>query len=93
MKSKFMNIDKKQIIGGIALTVLILFMVAINLMTRSTFSVNEEDKYMYLSDIPYVSEKTSVGWGSLTVDRNLDANANDGLITLIIDGKKKSFLK
>ncbi|MDE5630845.1 MAG: NPCBM/NEW2 domain-containing protein, partial [Bacilli bacterium] len=93
MKSKFMDIDKKQIIGGFAIVVLILFMVAINLLTRSTFSVEEEVKYTYLSDIEYVSEQSSVGWGSVTLDKNLDSKYNDGLITLIIDGKKRSFLK
>lgn len=85
MKSKLKNIDKKQILGGIALFVLILFLVSINLLTRSTFSVDEPEKYIYLSDIPYVADQSSVGWGSITTDTNPDG----GVITLIINGEKK----
>ena len=89
MKSIFKSIDKKQIIGGALLLVLILFMVAINLLSRSTFSVDEEKKFIYLSDINYVKEQSSVGWGSI----RMDANPDGGVISLIVDGQKKQFLK
>ncbi len=49
--------------------------------------------YVYLSDVPYISEQSGVGWGTITLDSNLDANANNGLIALNVDGKKKLFLK
>ena len=52
-----------------------------------------EDMYKYLSDIEYVKDKSSVEWGSITLDSNLETTYNDGLITLIVDGKKKRFLK
>jgi len=52
-----------------------------------------EKEFIYLSDIPYIKEQSSVGWGSITLDANLDAKVNNGLITLIINGNQKQFLK
>ena len=68
--------------------------------TRQTFestyyeytSYNKE-QFRYLSDIDYIEDKTSVGWGSVTLDQNLDTNVNNGLISLIVEGKKKAFFK
>lgn len=49
---------------------------------------NEECRY--LSDIPY--ESATVGWGSVTIDQNLDTKYNNGLITLLMeDGTQRSF--
>lgn len=56
-------------------------------------SSNNPKMYQYLSDIPYDTEKSSVGWGSITLDQNLDANVNNGLITLNIEGNPTQFLK
>ena len=51
-----------------------------------------DEECRYLSDIPYQSAK--VGWGSVTLDQNLDTKYNNGLITLIMeDGTQKSFRK
>ncbi|MCI8575147.1 MAG: hypothetical protein HFI09_01625 [Bacilli bacterium] len=49
--------------------------------------------FVYLSDIPYEKDKSSVGWGSITLDANLESSYNNGLITLIVNGKAKKFLK
>ncbi len=59
------------------------------------FSSDREVKkdYVYLSDIPYVKNQTSVGWGSLTLDKNLETKYNNGLISLIVNGKQELFLK
>ncbi len=51
------------------------------------------EQYRYLSDIDYIKEQSSVGWGAITLDQNLDTSVNNGLISLIVDGKKKSFFK
>ena len=51
------------------------------------------EKYRYLSDIEYIKDQSSVGWGSITLDQNLDSKVNNGLISLVIEGKKKSFFK
>lgn len=56
-------------------------------------SEREESKYIYLSDISYIKEQSNVGWGSITLDRNLESKYNNGLITLIVDGQKKQFFK
>ncbi len=52
-----------------------------------------EDMCKYLSDIDYIKDKSSVEWGSITLDSNLETQHNNGLITLMIDGKKTHFLK
>jgi len=51
------------------------------------------EKYRYLSDIEYIKDKTSVGWGNILFDKNINTNINNGLITVNIDGEKKSFMK
>lgn len=51
------------------------------------------DMYRYLSDIEYIKEQSSVGWGSIQLDQNINTSINNGLITVIIDGKKTSFMK
>ena len=53
----------------------------------------EEKKYCYLSDIPYVKELSNVAWGSITLDQNLETKYNNGLITLIVNGEQRKFLK
>ena len=53
---------------------------------------SEEDKFCYLSDIKY-GTGSSVGWGSITYDKNLDSSKNNGKITLLVDGQKKQFFK
>ncbi len=53
---------------------------------------NEDEKLCYLSDIPYRSD-SSVGWGSITYDKNLDSSKNSGMISLMVDGQKKQFFK
>ncbi len=47
----------------------------------------------YLSDIEYDRAKSSVGWGSITLDSNLETQYNHGLITLLLNGEKTYFLK
>lgn len=56
-------------------------------------SLPEEKEFVYLSDIPYIKEQSSVGWGSITLDANLETRYNNGLIALIVDGQNKLFLK
>ena len=51
------------------------------------------EQFCYLSDIPYNKEQSSVGWGNITLDQNLDTKYNQGLITLIVNGTPKKFLK
>ena len=52
-----------------------------------------QDMCKYLSDIEYVKDQSSVEWGSITLDSNLENQYNNGLITLIVEGKKTHFLK
>ena len=52
-----------------------------------------DKKMVYLSDIPYIKELSSVGWGNITLDQNLEAKYNNGLIALIVNGQQKIFLK
>ena len=64
---------------------------ASNELPEEQLKRDKQANYCYLSDIEYVKDKSSVGWGSITLDKNIDTNKNNGLITLIVDGKKKSF--
>ncbi len=54
-------------------------------------SVNDKD-FVYLSDIPYEKELSGVGWGTIKLDQSYESD-NNGLISLIVDGEKKTFLK
>ncbi len=56
-------------------------------------SSSSDDMCKYLSDIEYMKDKSSVQWGSITLDSNLETQYNNGLITLIVEGKKTHFLK
>ncbi len=58
-------------------------------------SENDESEcmYKYLSDIEYIKDQSSVQWGSITLDGNLETQYNGGLITLLVNGKKTPFLK
>jgi len=51
------------------------------------------ENFRYLSDIPYIKDQSSVGWGNITLDANLDASKNNGLIALIVNNQPKLFLK
>lgn len=53
---------------------------------------NQNEEFCYVSDIPYRSD-SSVGWGSITLDANLDTSVNNGMIALMVDGEKKQFFK
>lgn len=70
---------------------LLFMMFLLNDASCISFAKEEKD-HCYLSDIKYMSG-SSVGWGSITLDKNLDSNTNGGLITLLVDGQKKKFLK
>ncbi len=52
-----------------------------------------DDMCIYLSDIEYDKKQSSVEWGSITIDSNLETQYNNGLISLMVDGKKTTFLK
>lgn len=47
----------------------------------------------YLSDMNYIKEQTSVGYGSVTLDSNLDPKSNNGLLSLLVDGENRTFIK
>jgi len=51
------------------------------------------EKFRYLSDIDYIKEQSKVAWGSILLDKVAEEQYNNGLITLIVDGKKTSFIK
>ena len=74
-----------------------LLLVAFLLPQCTNKSLATEQKtgkdYCYLSDIPYIANQSSVGCGSITLDKNLDSKYNQGLITLIVNGQQKKFLK
>ena len=56
-------------------------------------NIVSNDMCIYLSDIDYIKEQSSAGWGSITLDSNLETKYNHGLITLLIDDVKTYFLK
>ncbi len=60
--------------------------------TRNNEAISDK-AYTYLSDINYVKDQSSVGWGNITLDKNLDTKYNSGLITLNVDGQQRQFLK
>ncbi len=84
-------IDNIVIVIGLLFTMLIIFLIVSEINTKTSFSDTIEEKdYTYLSDIPYIKEQSSVGWGNITIDQTVE-NAN--MISLIINGQRKYFLK
>ena len=71
----------------------LLFMIFL-LQDKKVFAVEQDgnEQFCYVSDIPYRSD-SSVGWGSITLDKNLEASVNNGMIALMIDGEQKLFFK
>ena len=59
----------------------------------SSYNASNESDFLYLSDVPYIKDQSSVGYGSITLDGNINTGYNNGLITLNIDGVKTSFIK
>ncbi|MCM1052947.1 MAG: NPCBM/NEW2 domain-containing protein [Ruminococcus sp.] len=72
---------------------LIMLGLEANYKSYSIIASNEVKEFVYLSDIPYIKEQSNVGWGSITLDQNLETNYNNGIIALIVNGKSKNFLK
>lgn len=91
-KGETSNILKVIICLALLLTVFLPIKEFIIKESNEVLAYTKEE-CRYLSDIPYISEQSSVGWGSITLDRNLDTKYNNGLITLKIDGTPKSFRK
>jgi len=81
-----------SVIGGVCLQFKSNQVDVIENKPYGYLSYNTE-KYRYLSDTSYIKEQSSVGWGSITLDQNLDSKVNNGLISLMVDGKKKLFFK
>ena len=61
--------------------------------TYHEYFADNKAKFRYLSDIKYMKDKTSVGWGEIQFDKNINTSSNNGLITVNIDREKKSFMK
>ena len=61
--------------------------------TYYEYATYNKEQFRYLSDIDYIKDKTSVGWGNIKLDENYESNINNGLITVNIDGVKTSFMK
>ncbi len=58
-----------------------------------TYLSYNTEKFRYLSDTPYIEDQSSVGYGSILLDTNINTSYNNALITLNIDGVKTSFIK
>ena len=90
-----MKLGRKTKVILISIGVFLVILLGIFLPASYSLSDQEEseEKYRYLSDIEYDKNQSYVGWGSITLDQNLDSSKNNGLISLVVDGKVKTFLK
>lgn len=70
----------------------VFFMLFFMIQGNGVLASSEKD-YVYLSDIKYIANQSSVAWGSITLDQNLETRYNDGLITVLVDGKSTQFFK
>ena len=103
IKKNTQDSDEIKLRNSIAISVCIISFVLLILLITSYLNINVEssisdDKvkdrdYMYLTDIPYIKEQSSVGWGNLTLDANLEPGYNSGMIALIVNGQTKKFFK
>jgi len=92
---KLKQIEKRNIIELSCLIALIIICVVFlsvkNRVFKESYAI-EEPKFKYLSDIEYIKNSSSVGWGQITLDQNLETKYNNGLISLIVNGQQKLFL-
>ncbi|MCI8568029.1 MAG: hypothetical protein HFG48_01775, partial [Bacilli bacterium] len=56
-------------------------------------SASRSNDVKYLSDMEYIKDQSSVGYGNVVLDANIDSHLNNGLLTLIVDGNKRTFIK
>lgn len=77
----------------ISLSFTFLFLIFLVNNNQAILAVSNQDEFIYLSDIQYIEEQSSVGYGSILLDTNINTGFNNGLITLIIDEKQTPFLK
>ncbi len=88
--------NSKFLIKKIIFTIVIAIVVVLLNKANNVLANNEEkstSQFCYLSDIKYDAKQSSVGWGSITLDQNLDSKYNQGLITLIVNGQQRKFIK
>ena len=104
IKSKKMKLSSITIISLILLSMVFLSLKNFEQNHHIEIIKGEQNYYLagnstsenmcsYLSDIEYIKDQSSVEWGSITLDSNLETQYNNGLITLMVDGKKMHFLK
>ncbi len=76
-------------------TLLLIIFLLLPGFSSKSFATEQEtsEEFCYLSDIAYIKDQSSVGWGSITLDQNLETKYNKGLITLIVNGEQEKFLK
>ncbi len=86
------KISIKFLLKVIVLAILMLIVNKANVVLASNEG-RSNNQFCYLSDIKYIPSQSSVGWGSITLDKNLDSKFNKGLITLNVEGEKRQFLK
>ena len=103
---KIINNKKEKLISMVIISFILLSMIFLSLGNTVESSDTEEDgsyyisqgsevegMCKYLSDIEYDTANSKVEWGSITIDANLETQYNNGLITLLLEGKKTYFLK
>jgi hypothetical protein len=92
--------EENNIRNSVAVSICVISFVLLIMLITSYINLNTEPaisdtiiknkELVYLSDIPYNKEQSTVGWGSITIDKNVNG---DGLISLIVNGQKKQFIK
>ncbi len=84
---------KKEVLLYLGIFLIVLFGIILPTSYSIPNNTAQTENFTYLSDIPYIEESSSAGWGEITLNNNLDKNVNGGLISLLVDGKQKYFLK
>ena len=92
--------EEKKLRNSIAVSICVISFVLLIMLISSYINLNLEPvisnptvknkEFIYLSDIPYVKDQSNVGWGTITIDENVEKN---DLISLIVNGERKYFLK
>ena len=88
---KIVQNKKLKLISIISISFIALFTMLF--LPKIVFADSENNDCVYLSDIEYDKNQSKVSWGSITPDSNLETQYNHGLITLIVNGEPKYFLK
>ncbi|MFI3260447.1 MAG: NPCBM/NEW2 domain-containing protein [bacterium] len=87
-KSKLFSVGNVKYFFYSFVMVMCAFIVSSSSFSSYSYTINEDEEYIYLSDLDYIESDSSAYYGV-----KYDSNSNGAMSTLIVDGVAKVFAK